>query len=394
MSKLQLKSFETPCYIIRFEELDYLYNRLYSAFTSYWQGPLIIGYSIKTNHLKWIVDYMKHKGAFAEVVSNDEYKYAELVGYTPSNIIYNGPFKKADLLEYALKQGSIVNIDSFSELKELKAMNHLAGIKVGLRVNFDLESECPGESAIGEEPSRFGFCLENGSLEKALEICKELNLIVCGLHMHQSTKTRSLRVFHAIAKKAAECIKDYRLKDSLEYIDIGGGFFGGRDIENKPTFGDYANAISKELSKEVNMKETLLIIEPGASLISTPVSYLTKVIDVKDIRGSRIVTVDGSLLHINPFFVNRVPSYNIFSKRGCYSNKQIICGSTCMENDRLLYIENAPELMAGDIIEFEKCGSYTMSYNSCFINLPPAVYVKNDEYFEQVREAWAPRILL
>ncbi|MEH7344379.1 pyridoxal-dependent decarboxylase [Bacillus sp. JJ1532] len=391
---MQTQSLETPCYIIKYDELEYNYNRLKIAFTNYWQGPLKIGYSVKTNHLKWILEFMKEKEVYAEVVSNDEFRYAELVGYPTSEIIYNGPHKKADLLKRALKQGSIVNIDSFSELNVLKAMKKIEGMKVGLRVNFDLESECPGESAMGIEPSRFGFCLENGSFEKALKICNKLNILVCGLHMHQSTKTRSLNVFRALAKKAAECIKNFGLNNCLEYIDIGGGFFGGRDIGNNPSFEDYAKTISEELNHAADMKNIQLIIEPGASLISTPISYMTKVVDVRDVRGSRIITVDGSLLHINPFIADRQPSYRIVSNGENFSNRQTICGSTCMENDRLLNIENAPKLREGDIIEIEKCGSYTMSYNSCFINLPPAVYVIKGGNYELVRETWAPTRLL
>jgi diaminopimelate decarboxylase len=394
MNNIILHGLETPCYVIDYQELDYNYNNLKAAFSKHWQGPLCIGYSVKTNHVKWILEYMKQKGALAEVVSNDEYLYAELLGYTPNDIIFNGPNKSEKMLEHAIKNGSIVNIDSFSELKKICLLKDINNIKVGLRVNFDLEIDCPGESAMGMEPSRFGFSIENGDFKQALEMCNEHNINVNGIHMHQSTKTRSVKVFQALAKKATECIREYGLKDSLAYLDIGGGFFGGRDMENKPTFEDYAKIIYEELNKAVDTNNTLLIIEPGASLISTPISYFTKVIDVKDVRGNRLVTVDGSLLHVNPFLVPRKPSYRIFSKHEKYYKRQTICGSTCMENDRLFFIEDSSELDEGDIIEIEKCGSYTMCYNSCFINLPPTIYVKKEGQYEIVRDKWKPERLL
>ncbi|MDD2476747.1 MAG: hypothetical protein PHI32_12660 [Dysgonamonadaceae bacterium] len=386
--------FETPCYSIDYNELEYNYNEIKSAFSFYWDGPLCIGYSVKTNHLRWILEYMKKKGAYLEVVSDDEYCLVQLLGFTPDKIIYNGPNKKSDSLVDAIKNGSIVNIDSFSELNQLGLMGITEGIKIGLRVNFDLESECSGESIMGKEPSRFGFCLENGSFERTLKICNDLNISVCGLHLHQSTRTRSIKVFQTLAYKARECIKDYGLIKNLQYIDIGGGFFGGRNVPDKPVFKDYAKVICEELKKDITMEDILLVIEPGASLVSTPISYFTKVIDIRDVRDARIVTVDGSLLHINPFLKNRQPLYTIYSQGKNNIYNQIVCGSTCMENDRFLNMENAVELEIGDIIEFKKCGSYTMCYNSCFINFPPAVYVRKDEKYEKVREAVKPNRLI
>jgi len=390
-----LNSVKTPYYLIDYEALDTNYNKMKQAFNTYWEGKVCIGYSFKTNQLPWILDFMKSKGAYAEVVSNDEYSLAVLVGYNPNEIIFNGPIKTGEIFENALLNGSVVNIDSFTELRQIKGMKGFRNIKIGLRINFDLESECPGESAMGTEPSRFGFCLENGDFEKALNLCKESGVIVCGIHMHQSTKTRSLAVFKSLAKRAAECIGQFNLKDTIEYIDIGGGFYGSKDNRIKPTYDDYAKVISKYLANEVDMNKTILIIEPGASLVATPISYLTKVIDIKDVRNNRIVTVDGSILHINPFFAKRQPSYQIYSQEvgDIYSEVQTISGSTCMENDRLLKVNNIQELREGDIIEFEKCGSYTMCYNSFFINMPPAVYLKKDGRYEKIRESISPKFL-
>ncbi len=389
-----INTLQTPCYLLDINELDYNLNGIKAAFINHWSSNLCIGYSVKTNHLKWILEYMNNQGIYSEVVSKDEYKYSELIGFSPSNIIFNGPYKDKNILQYAISNGSIVNIDSFSEIYALKDISNKESIKIGLRVNFNLENDCPNETAMGDKPSRFGFCVENGEFERALNMCSNFNIKVIGLHMHQSTKTRSNKVFKALAQKAAQCINIYNLKENLKYIDIGGGFFGGRNVTNKPTFDDYAYTICKELSKVVSPQNTLLIIEPGASVIATPISYITKVIDIKNVRGNRIITVDGSKLHIDPLFRKPKPSYKIYSNGPLCEETQTICGSTCMEDDRLLYIDNAEKLEIGDIIEIKKCGSYTMSYNSCFINLPPAVYIKQNEDYKIVRNKWNPKNIL
>ncbi len=385
---------QTPCYLIDEDELEYNINRIKSSFSKHWRGPLCIGYSVKTNHLKWILEYMKDKGVFAEVVSRDEYLYSRRLGFSPSNIIFNGPYKDKEILEQAVSNGSIVNLDSFAEIESLKEFSKSKTIEVGLRINFDLEKMCPGETAMGDEPSRFGFCVENGEFERALKLCDKYSIKVVGIHVHQSTKTRSLKIYSALAKQAIRYIREYDLEESLKYIDIGGGFFGGRDVLGKPTFDEYATAICEELSTLDNSENIQLIIEPGASVIATPISYISKVIDIKDVRQNRIVTVDGSILHIDPFITKRQSSYKLYSGEKPYKDKQVICGSTCMENDRLIYLKQEKALDIGDIIQIEKCGSYTMCYNSCFINLPPAVYAKKGKEYIKVREAWNFEVLL
>ena len=78
-------------------------------------------------------------------------------------------------------------------------------IKVGIRVNFDLEKECPNETAMGLDGGRFGFSLENGSFNKAVKRINNIkNVKVVGIHLHNSTKTRSLKIYKTLAKKANE----------------------------------------------------------------------------------------------------------------------------------------------------------------------------------------------
>lgn len=389
MKRSELK---TPCYILDVEELDYNFDNLATEFLKYWNGPVHIGYSIKTNHLPWLLAYLRKKGALAEVVSSDEYRLAELVGYKPKEIILNGPNKTFNTLKYAAEHGSIINIDSMYQIEYLGELD-IKNKKVGLRINFDLEQSCPNESAMGDELSRFGFNIENDSLSLAMKRCLELDIKVCGLHMHQSSKTRSLKVFRVLAEKVVECVQTYKMHDDLEYIDIGGGFFGGRHAKDKPSFNEYAKTVCDVIKPIANENTLQLIIEPGASIIATPISYFTKVIDVKQIKTNTFVTVDGTSLHVNPFLKKRKLSYKCFSEEKGKSPLQIVCGSSCIENDRLLKIENSNSLSIGDIIQINNCGSYTMCFNSFFISLPPVVYAKKNDNYKIIRDAWEPSLL-
>lgn len=201
--------------------------------------------------------------------------------------------------------------------------------------------------------------------------------------MHFSTKTRSERFFRMLAREAAKLIQQYDLKEEIHYVDMGGGFFYGNNAfgVGKPSLELYAKAIAEELRKAVSPQNVVLLLEPGAALISTAVRYYTKILNQRTVRDVSILTVDGSNLDINPFLFKRTIVHDIeygdSSPRQTVTS-QIVCGSTCLENDRLLYLKDKPALKSGDVLVCYCAGAYSMSFNNCFINLPPYVYVEKD----------------
>ena len=65
--------------------------------------------------------------------------------------------------------------------------------------------------------------------------------------------------------------------------------------------------------------------------------------------------------------------------------KQIICGYTCMDHDRLMSIEDKPELIVGDEIVYHRVGAYSMTFGGMFIRYYPDVYVQMEDELEKVR---------
>jgi len=386
---------QTPCYVIHKEELEQGITLLKTALKNHWNHA-VVGYSFKTNALPWLMLQMKEADFYAEVVSEDEYELAEHLGFT--HMIYNGPVKGKDSFLRALKRGAIVNLDAKRELEWLEESG-LKDVTVGLRVNFDLEALCPGETSAAEGGSRFGFPYETGELKQAIDRLATMGVKLSGLHLHASSKTRSINIYRALAKTACKIKQEYGLE--LAYVDLGGGYFGGMD--NKPKFPDYICAIKEELSAAFTPEETMLIVEPGTSLVSPPIEYITSVVDCKDTYVGRIVTVDGSRNDIDPLHGKSnyfhelmysgigADSTDKTSDADCGRNmleKQVICGYTCMENDRIFVVENQKELRPGDRIAFQKSGGYTMCLTPLFIRYFPIVYVEDKGVHTCVREHW------
>lgn len=375
----------TPYYVIDQQALDENFQKLTLALEKHWSNS-IIGYSYKTNALPWIIRHFDHLGCYAEVVSEEEYRLAKLVGVGRGRVIYNGPIKTKETFLEAVCDGCIVNIDSQRELTWLDELP-LEQRAVGIRVNFDIERMCPGQSQCPEEGGRFGFCYENGEFARVVEILQEKKTRIAGLHLHTSSKSRGLDIYRAIATVACSLQKEFQF--DLDYVDVGGGFFGG--LPTKPTFETYMALMAEILSTQFQKERTKLILEPGMAVIGAPVQYVTTVVDVKDTQYNRFVITDGSRTSIDPL-MTKSSYFHSYERHGDSPilEKQIICGYTCMEHDRLFTAVGEPALQPGDRIIYDKVGAYTMCLTPLFIRYFPDVYVRSQGKLTKVREGWTP----
>ncbi|MDD6811878.1 MAG: pyridoxal-dependent decarboxylase [Lachnospiraceae bacterium] len=389
-----MEALQTPYFVIDEAILQRYYDMLADSLKQNWNNYLI-GYSFKTNSLPWLVSFVKKNGAYAEVVSEDEYSLARYLGYENSEIIYNGPYKGEHSFRDVLLAGGYVNLDSRMELSWLRKLAEeypKRNFEVGIRANFNLEKMCPGETTMGEVSGRFGFCYETGKLEEALKTLSEIpNVSVTGLHLHSSSKSRSVAIFRSIARMACQLKEEFHLK--LSYVDLGGGYCGG--MEGRPEYPDYFPVVAEELSKSFTPSETKLIVEPGISLISKCTTFVTSIFDTRDIKGTRYVMTDGSRFNIDATMIKSSHLFHVIKNESYEGSRpllkeQIISGFTCMECDRLFTYTDSPELIPGDKIIYENVGGYTMSLNPLFIQYFPAVYIRRDGKLIQVRRKWTP----
>ncbi len=381
-----LKELNTPCYIIRAGEFEQNMAAFRTAFASRWGERLRLGYSVKTNNFPWLLKAAMEKGFWAEVVSPDEYEFALRCGCPEEKILFNGP-QKQDRLLSACRAGAMVNLDNLEETAAVCAAFGGGAFQpvLGLRVNFDLEALCPGETTCQGVPGRFGLCLENGDFGRALELLRAAGLKLSGLHLHQSSKSRSTGIFAAIAETAVQIAETYGLH-GIDYVDVGGGFFGGSFFPNKPTFDEYAQTVCSILKRGFDPEKTTLVLEPGAAILATSMDYLCSVLNIREVRGSRIVTLDGSLLHINPMMNPHPTPFTMLHPGEETDGEQIIAGSTCMELDRF-WPRDMHKLAEHDTqFLFHACGAYMSTHNSSFINAAPNIYLERGGDYTLLRE--------
>jgi len=380
-----IEGYKTPFFLIDELILNQEVSNLHASCKKYWNNYKI-GYSVKTNSFPPLLSIFKSKNINAEVVSQDEYSLAISAGYEPSSIICNGPIKDQSWIYQILESNSLLNIDSKRELKyvsEFAKNNNDRIIRIGIRVNFDIESYFPGELNSGEKGGRFGFSLEKKEFLDVIQFLKlHDNIVISGIHLHISTKTRRVEIYRLLVKKFAEIVRTYNLS-AIEYFDIGGGFYGG--IPEKPGWNAYLDTISDELkNNNFKAKDLKLILEPGVSIIAGCFSYYTRVVDVKETAKQRFIIIDGSRIHIDPLMHKENYFYKIHRTdlkpltTEDIINEQELVGFTCLEGDRFFILKDNPPLTPGDFVVFDKVGAYTMAFSPLFISYFPPVFIKKE----------------
>lgn len=381
--------FGSPFYWADRRQFELNFDQLLGAFCQRYPKT-ILAYSYKTNYLPYFCRIAHFKGGLAEVVSAMEYELARRLGVPAHRIIFNGPVKPPAILQNALAEGALINLDSRAELPTVLAFAERypsRPVNIGLRVNIAL-SDAAGRSRIQNrlKVGRFGFDpAEIAGVKETL--FEKKNIRIVSLHGHTSTTDRGIECFQAIATTLVD-LAERHFPESVEYINIGGGFFGYVPPAFRwcpmPTFDDYAQAVCGVLlgSGWFKHRQPTLVIEPGVALAANAMSLFTQVAAIKIIRDKTFVIVDGSAFHTKPTFHNINPPFEIFrAESNADRTPQTfdIVGSTCMEKDILLSEVCAPLPQVGDFLRIDNVGAYTLVMSPAFINPLPAALTMQDE---------------
>lgn len=393
------ETFGAPFYIMDPEKYRSNINGFLNAFKKRYE-KVVAGYSFKTNYVPALCQIARQEGVWAEVVSEMEYELARKIGF--EKVIFNGPIKRPAIFKKALEHGAIINLDSEYEVEMVcsYAKEHPEkNVKVGMRININLTDE-NGNSTIqcGLRFGRFGF--PNDILGSNIDRLREAGVMIVSLHGHTSTSDRAVLNYKIITQHMLAACEKYNLND-LQYFDIGGGFFGaapeGMDLTGRPKYEDYANCVLDEaLANEWFVKQQpTIVIEPGSSVVSNVFTYYTKVYQNKRVGKVNFVMVDGTVFDVKPtMHANNLPHK---VHRAVESDETYVCdvvGSTCMEKDVMLKEVTMPRMEAGDFIQFNGVGAYTICLTPTFINfLEPILMPEDGEWVEARRRQMVEDII-
>ena len=390
-------SFGTPTYVVYERLLEENYKRFYDSFKENY-NKVMVAYSVKTNYLPAILSILHSKGAGMEVVSGFELYLALKTGVPPNRIIFNGPSKTVEELDFAIKSGILlINADSTSELEKINALGNKHGkkIDVGIRVNIETITW-----------KKFGIPLEYA--QGVLKFASKLkNIKVRGVQVHIGTDISDPKPYVWTLDQLLKLLR--KLPDigiEIDFLDIGGGFpasgvgrWAERDFlidalprrlrESRlrfsmkfldmlksekpmlpyvPTIETFARRICSKLNEKLNefgLPTPVLILEPGRAIVNTAVTLLVRVVDIKKFK-EKLVMVDGG--------INLAPSlqyeaHRLINVTGKGTNFETVkvAGPLCTEFDILCRRAEVLPVNEGDVIEIFDVGAYSICQSVQFI---------------------------
>lgn len=370
------------------------------AFTEIY-SKFILSYSFKTNYTPFLLKTAKDEGIYAEVVSEIEYELAELMGFSGEHIILNGPIKEEKLLKKALDNNSIIHLDAPYEVEtilKIKEKFPEKDFRIGLRINQELNTR-NGESAIqgGLAESRFGFT--KTMLEEVVPLLKKRGIKINALHGHVSTTNHSVENYVVIARNLLNICEKFQLND-IQYIDIGGSFFGAAPKEvnttNRPTYNHYAHAIFDIFlgNEWFKSQRPYIIAEPGASVVTNIFELVTKIHQHKEINNKHFVSVDASIYQVRPKGKTNYPYVEISNNSVQETIIADVVGSTCMEVDKVAEQIKLTHYRNGDFLVFKASGAYRQNLTPFFINPRCAIVEVNSDGYKVIRKRQDAKHLL
>ncbi|MDI3339686.1 MAG: type III PLP-dependent enzyme [Sphaerobacter sp.] len=268
-------------------------------------GPDVeIAYSIKANPSLGLCQLLTRAGAGAEVASAGELHLALAAGVDPARIVFAGPGKTDDELRRAVRAGIFaVNVESLGELERLGEIAEQEGrdVGVGLRIN-PAKPLLGSHMRMGGRPTQFG--MDEDDLEKAVAAVQSRpHLILRGVHVYTATQVFDADplVEHCDYVFDLACRAADVAGRPLEMVDLGGGFgvpyfehLADFDLER---FGHGLRSLLAQRRADPRLARARVILELGRYLVAEAGVYLTRVVDVKRVRGKTFVVTDGGMNH-------------------------------------------------------------------------------------------------
>lgn len=332
-------------------------------------GDSRLAYSVKTNPIYSLLTDVQKSTAWAEVVSVPEFDHVMAVGFSPDQIVFNGPLKASGLSRESLG-AACINIDSIEEIELLKEAAKRVGVtvRVGVRV-------CPPLSA--PTWSRFGLNVETGEFEQALvAISTSKQLKLAGLHAHLGTQVNSTKLYLSLIAFLRNLWKTYDFPDDA-LLDIGGGFpFRHDSLEHQIPGQDFFLSLAEAWGPN----RPRLVIEPGRIIAAPSMTLVSRVLSRKKRpREPDILVLDGGTNHnvMGAFFEHAWTFENISDENNDYR----LCGPLCMEDDVMSGRKSGVAPKVGSLVMMHNSGAYSFALARNFIQgIPPIIQISDQSF--------------
>lgn len=361
----------TPCYLY---DIDILKKKIEDIKKELPDIPLT--FSIKAN--SFVLDSISDDVSHVEVCSPGELHICKNLSLNPDKIIYSGVMKEETDIEEAISYD--VHILTAESKRHFSLISKVAQ-RLGKKVNVILRIS--SDNQFGMDP------------EDIFEIVSKKDdydsINLYGYHYYSGTQKRKIKQIESdietIENVVNKCREQYGFEPLL--VEYGPGlavdYFKENGEEEDAELLNTVAPVIREFAKRVPLG-----VEMGRFIVSSCGSFFTTVKDIKRNYGVNYVILDGGIHHLKYFgqiMAMHTPIIVQNIKRDDIKQKYTLCGSLCTVADVLAKDAELYELQIDDILEFKKCGAYSLTESSSlFLSRDmPEVYLKENGNLRKVR---------
>lgn len=336
-----------------------------------------IFYAMKANpHTVFLDAAMKAGVVGIEIASLGEAEKAVTAGFKAERLIYTGPGKAPEELEWSVSKGvRTINIESLVEAHRLNKICTEKKTKqdILLRVNPNFHIHGAQANFSGDS-NKLG--IDEAKLYEILpQILKLEKLRFRGLHVYAASgvlKVEDLLKNCELVFAMAQTIEEKFTDIACDYIDFGGGF-GIDYMESGHDFSPDVYAVElKKLIAKYGFENRRFVLELGRYLAADSGWYCTEILDIKDSLGIKQVVCAGGSNHFrrpaalkinHPLVIVGMSRPIVFEGQEQVDKEKVyVVGPLCNTADKLvaqeIYVEKA---VIGDIAVFGLAGAYGLS---------------------------------
>ncbi len=348
----------TPCFVYDLGAARERWDRLRQALP----GRVRLAYAVKSNPGGPLLETFAAQGAWFDCASAGEVSAVLAAGGTGRGMVFAGPAKSARDLQAAVYAGARVQVDGIEDVQRLHALHTKSGTEpLAVSVRVHPASGISESSAIigGVGPSAFG--VDEEDLVDFLAAARAYDRVrITGLQVFSASNELDPGVLLANHRTALRIARFMHVEHAvkLELIDLGGGL-GIRYAAHEPSLDIHTLGAGLErLLAEHDWFTGELLLEPGRWLSGPCGVYLTRVVRVKQSRGTRFALLEGGINHLlRPLLTGQ--SFPVTAPgRGGEHTTYTLAGPLCTSLDRVGTAELPVDLAPGDVLAFGQVGAY------------------------------------
>lgn len=351
-------------------------------------------YSMKANPNLAICQIIEHLIGRVEVSSLGEIKCAIEAGFEIKNILFSGPGKTGEELEFAINSGIQIIVESIEELEAISNICRKGDVPTGImiRINPDFASKTTGFVMTGKA-SQFG--IDVCDIDKSSRIIKNNEMLkLKGISVYLGSQILDANIILENTRKIINLFLmiQKKLNVKLSQLDVGGGF-GVSYYDKKELDIDVLQAQMEQMVLNFHpyLENVEIFYESGRYIMAESGYFITKILYKKKSKGRNYLICDGGFnnMYISSFCTRDLRGN--FPMRVLRENQvpqsfeeYFISGPLCSPKDIIGSKIKLPIVNSGDYLIVCKVGAYGLTYSPVlFISheIPGEILIKGNQYF-------------